>query len=79
MFELKVIKKFIGKEEGKTLSPGDKVKTADIARVNALVGRGYCEITSVVLESEDKPEDKPKKKSEDKPEDKKGKEEEKDK
>lgn len=47
MFELKVIKKFQGKAEGKILSPGDVVKTDDLQRVNALVGRGYCEITAV--------------------------------
>ena len=46
MFDLKVIKKFNGKEEGKILSPGETVKTNDLQRVNALVGRGYCVITA---------------------------------
>ncbi len=45
--ELKVIKKFNGKEEGKTLCPGDKIQCDDIDRINALVGRGYCIILSL--------------------------------
>ena len=44
---LKVIKKFNGKAEGKMLNPGDTVVTSDLTRVNALVGRGFCEITSI--------------------------------
>ena len=45
--ELKVIKKFNGKVEGRVLSPGDVVVTTDIDRINALVKGGYCEITSL--------------------------------
>lgn len=70
MFELKVIKKFIGKEEGKILSPGEMVKTDELQRVNALVGRGYCVITSVVSESQEKPKEEKPKESESKKEDK---------
>ena len=44
---LKVIKKFNGKAEGKMLNPGDTVVTTDLTRVNALVGRGFCEIASI--------------------------------
>lgn len=51
--KLKVIKPFNGRDEGKVLSPGDVVVTTDIDRINALVGRGYCEITSLEDESED--------------------------
>lgn len=49
--KLKVIKPFNGRDEGKVLSPGDVVVTTDIDRINALVGRGYCEITSLEDES----------------------------
>lgn len=45
--KLKVIKKFNGKEEGKTLSPGDMIQCDDIDRINALVGRGYCVIVAL--------------------------------
>lgn len=45
--ELKVIKKFNGKAEGKVLQPGDVVVTTDIDRINALVGGGYCVISSL--------------------------------
>lgn len=45
--ELKVIKKFNGKEEGKTLNPGDKIQCDDIDRINTLVGRGFCIISSL--------------------------------
>lgn len=44
---LKVIKRFNGKDEGKILNPGDVVVTSDLDRINALVGRGLCVITSV--------------------------------
>lgn len=45
--KLKVIKKFNGKEEGKTLSPGDMIQCDDIDRINTLVGRGYCIIVAM--------------------------------
>lgn len=45
--ELKVIKPFNGKAEGKTLCKGDVITTTDVARINALVGRGFCEICSL--------------------------------
>ncbi len=45
--ELKVIKKFNGKAEGKTLCPGDIIQTNDIERINALVGRGFCVIVAL--------------------------------
>ncbi len=51
--QLKVIKPFNGRDEGKVLSPGDVVVTTDIDRINALVKGGYCEIISLEDESED--------------------------
>lgn len=45
--ELKVIKKFNGAVEGKTLCPGDVIQSNDIARINALVGRGFCVIVAL--------------------------------
>lgn len=45
--ELRVIKKFNGKAEGKTLCPGDVIQSNDVERINALVGRGYCVIVSL--------------------------------
>ncbi len=45
--ELKVIKSFNGKVEGKTLNPGDVIQCDDLERINALVGRGYCTIISL--------------------------------
>lgn len=45
--ELKVIKSFNGKEEGKTLCPGDVIQSDDVERINALVGRGFCVIVSL--------------------------------
>lgn len=45
--ELKVIKKFNGAVEGKTLCPGDVIQSNDVARINALVGRGYCVIVAL--------------------------------
>ena len=45
--ELKVIKKFNGKVEGKTLCPGDVIQSNDVARINALVGRGFCVIVAL--------------------------------
>ena len=52
---LEVIRKFIGKEEGKVLLPGAIVNTIDVERINALVGRGYCKIVSLASESEGVP------------------------
>lgn len=45
--KLKVIKKFNGKEEGKILNPGDSIVTTDLSRINTLVGRGFCVISSI--------------------------------
>lgn len=45
--ELKVIKKFNGAVEGKTLCPGDVIQSNDVARINALVGRGFCVIVAL--------------------------------
>ncbi len=45
--ELKVIKAFNGKAEGKTLSPGDVIQCDDVERINTLVGRGFCTIVSL--------------------------------
>lgn len=45
--ELKVIKPFNGKVEGKTLHPGEIIHTTDVERINQLVGRGFCEIVSL--------------------------------
>lgn len=45
--ELRVIKKFNGKAEGKTLCPGDIIQSNEVERINALVGRGYCVIVSL--------------------------------
>lgn len=65
--ELKVIKKFNGKVEGKTLCPGDTIVTTDIERVNALVGRNLCVIVALdnpttetpLTEDKDAPEEQP--------------------
>lgn len=46
MFVLRVISKFNGKDEGKTLNPGDTLTTDDVTRVNALVAQKLCLITS---------------------------------
>ncbi|MBD5256036.1 MAG: hypothetical protein HDS50_00175 [Bacteroides sp.] len=45
--ELRVIKKFNGKAEGKTLCPGDIIQSNDVERINVLVGRGFCVIASL--------------------------------
>ena len=45
--ELRVIKKFNGKAEGKTLCPGDVIQSNDIDRISALVGRGFCVIVAL--------------------------------
>lgn len=45
--ELKVIKKFNGAVEGKTLCPDDVIQSNDVARINALVGRGFCVIVAL--------------------------------
>ena len=45
--ELRVIEKFNGKAECKTLCPGDVIQSNDVERINALVGRGYCVIVSL--------------------------------
>lgn len=45
--ELKVIKKFNGKAEGKTLCPGDVIQSNDVDRINALIGRGFCVIIAL--------------------------------
>ena len=45
--ELKVIKKFNGKVEGKLLNEGDTIASKDVKRINALVSGGYCEIISL--------------------------------
>lgn len=45
--ELKVIKPFHGKEENKVMDKGDVVHSTDVERINALVGGGYCVITSL--------------------------------
>ena len=45
--QLKVIKKFNGKDEGRILNPNDVITSTDIDRINALVGGGYCEISSL--------------------------------
>ena len=48
--KLKVIKKFIGKAEGKTLCPGDTSVSNDVERLNALIGGGFCVIVSLDVE-----------------------------
>lgn len=45
--ELKVIKPFHGKVENKVMNIGDMVCSADVERINALVGGGYCAIVSL--------------------------------
>lgn len=45
--ELKVIKPFNGKAEGKTLQPGQIIHSTDVERINQLVGRGFCTIVSL--------------------------------
>lgn len=45
--ELKVIKPFHGKEENKVMDKGDVVHSTNVERINALVGSGYCVITSL--------------------------------
>lgn len=45
--ELRVIKKFNGKAEGKTLCPGEVIQSNDVDRINALVGRGFCVIVAL--------------------------------
>ena len=45
--ELKVIKSFNGKAEGKTLCPGDVIQSNDVERINTLVGRGFCVISKL--------------------------------
>ena len=45
--ELKVIKPFHGKVEDKVMNIGDMVCSADVERINALVGGGYCVIVSL--------------------------------
>lgn len=45
--DLRVIKKFNGKAEGKTLCPGDVIQSNDVDRINALVGRGFCVIVAL--------------------------------
>lgn len=55
--ELKVIKKFNGKAEGKTLCPGDTIVTDDVERINALVGRGFCVIVALDNPTADTPND----------------------
>lgn len=56
--QLKVIKKFNGKVEGKVLNPGDVVISKDVKRINALVSGGFCEITSLADPKKDKDADK---------------------
>ena len=55
--QLKVIKKFNGKVEEKVLCPGDVVVTKDVKRINALVGGGFCEITSLSDPKKEKEKD----------------------
>jgi hypothetical protein len=45
--KLTVIKRFNGKVEGKVLNPADVIETDDLERINALVSRGLCVITSI--------------------------------
>lgn len=45
--ELKVIKPFHGKVENKVMNKGDLVHSADVERINALVGGGFCAIVSL--------------------------------
>lgn len=45
--DLRVIKKFNGKAEGKTLCPGDVIQSSDVDRINALVGCGFCVIVAL--------------------------------
>lgn len=45
--ELKVIKKFNGKVEGKTLRPGDVIQSNDVERINALIQKGLCVIVAL--------------------------------
>lgn len=45
--ELKVIKPFHGKVEGKVMNKGVLIHSADVERINALVSGGYCVIVSL--------------------------------
>lgn len=56
--QLKVVKKFNGKDEGKVLNPGDVVITKDVKRINALVSGGFCVITSLADPKKDKEAEK---------------------
>lgn len=56
--QLKVVKKFNGKAEGKVLQPGDVVITKDVKRINALVSGGFCVITSLADPKKDKDAEK---------------------
>lgn len=56
--QLKVVKKFNGKVEGKVLNPGDVIVTKDVERINALVSGGFCVITSLADPKKGKDADK---------------------
>lgn len=45
--ELKVIKPFHGKVEDKVMDKGELIHSADVERINALVGGGFCAIVSL--------------------------------
>lgn len=45
--ELKVIKQFHGKMEDKVMDKGELIHSTDMERINALVGGGFCVITSL--------------------------------
>ena len=44
---LKVEKRFEGIVENRVLNPGETIITDDLARINAMVGGGYCKIEAI--------------------------------
>lgn len=45
--ELKAIKKFNGKVEGRIVKPGDVIQSNDVERINTLVSSGFCVIVAL--------------------------------
>lgn len=45
--ELKAIKKFNGKAEGRIVRPGDVIQSNDVERINTLVSGGFCVIVAL--------------------------------
>ena len=68
--ELKVIKPFHGKVENKVMNKGDLIHSTDVERINAIVGGGFCVITSL---SDPEPDPNPSDDNNEKKNDKKSK------